>query len=79
MSFKGGTSLSKTWGLIDRFSEDVDLALSHRYFGIEKTTKNQRDKLRKLSRKFIVEQLSQELEETLLTSSLFSRKEIVNL
>ena len=65
MSFKGGTSLSKAWGLIDRFSEDVDLALSHRYFGIEKTTKNQRDKLRKLSRKFIVEQLSQELEETL--------------
>lgn len=23
--FKGGTSLSKTWRLIDRFSEDVDL------------------------------------------------------
>jgi hypothetical protein len=25
--FKGGTSLSKGWGLIDRFSEDVDLLL----------------------------------------------------
>ncbi len=24
--FKGGTSLSKAWGLIDRFSEDIDLA-----------------------------------------------------
>jgi len=23
--FKGGTSLSKGWGLIDRFSEDIDL------------------------------------------------------
>ena len=25
--FKGGTSLSKAWGLIDRFSEDIDLAI----------------------------------------------------
>lgn len=65
LSFKGGTSLSKAWGLIERFSEDVDLALSHRYFGIEKTNKSQREKLRKLSRKFIVEQLSHELEDAL--------------
>ena len=27
MSFKGGTSLSKGWNLIDRFSEDIDVAL----------------------------------------------------
>jgi len=26
--FKGGTSLSKGWGLIERFSEDIDLAIS---------------------------------------------------
>lgn len=25
--FKGGTSLSKVFGLIDRFSEDIDLAI----------------------------------------------------
>ena len=25
--FKGGTSLSKSWNLIERFSEDIDLAL----------------------------------------------------
>lgn len=25
--FKGGTSLSKAWNLIERFSEDVDLAI----------------------------------------------------
>ena len=66
LSFKGGTSLSKAWGLIDRFSEDVDLAISHHYFGIEKTNKNQRDKLRKQSRKFIIEQLANELEHALL-------------
>ena len=27
MSFKGGTSLSKGWNLIKRFSEDIDIAL----------------------------------------------------
>ena len=26
--FKGGTSLSKAWGLISRFSEDIDLAVN---------------------------------------------------
>jgi predicted nucleotidyltransferase component of viral defense system len=26
--FKGGTSLSKGWGLIQRFSEDIDLPLT---------------------------------------------------
>ena len=30
--FKGGTSLSKGWNLINRFSEDVDLALDRSYF-----------------------------------------------
>ena len=28
--FKGGTSLSKVWGLINRFSEDIDLAIDAR-------------------------------------------------
>jgi len=30
--FKGGTSLSKGWGIIERFSEDVDLALDREFF-----------------------------------------------
>lgn len=30
--FKGGTSLSKGWGLINRFSEDIDLALDRQFF-----------------------------------------------
>lgn len=30
--FKGGTSLSKAWGLIHRFSEDIDLAIDKNYF-----------------------------------------------
>lgn len=31
--FKGGTSLSKAWKLINRFSEDIDLAIDQEYFG----------------------------------------------
>src|SRR5205814_7589456 len=33
--FKGGTSLSKGWNLIDRFSEDLDLAVDRKFFGYE--------------------------------------------
>ena len=28
--FKGGTSLSKAYGLIDRFSEDIDLSMNRK-------------------------------------------------
>lgn len=31
--FKGGTSLSKGWKLIDRFSEDIDIAIAPEAFG----------------------------------------------
>jgi len=31
--FKGGTSLSKAFGIIERFSEDIDLVIDRRYFG----------------------------------------------
>ena len=37
--FKGGTSLSKGFNIIERFSEDIDLAISHSFFGIEKQVK----------------------------------------
>lgn len=33
MVFKGGTSLSKVFGLIERFSEDIDLILDWRLIG----------------------------------------------
>jgi hypothetical protein len=36
LTFKGGTSLSKCFGLIRRFSEDVDLILDWRLLGFEK-------------------------------------------
>ena len=33
MAFKGGTSLSKVCGVIDRFCENVDVILNYRAFG----------------------------------------------
>ena len=33
--FKGGTSLSKVWRVIDRFSEDIDLAIDRSLLGFE--------------------------------------------
>lgn len=60
--FKGGTSLYKGFNLIERFSEDIDLSISHSFFGIEHTNKNQRDKLRKTARKYIHEFLSEQLD-----------------
>ncbi len=52
--FKGGTSLSKAWNLIDRFSEDVDLALDKAVLGIDEVhTKKHVKKLRSKSKHFI--------------------------
>jgi hypothetical protein len=33
--FKGGTSLSKVFGVIDRFSEDIDLCLVPEFVGAD--------------------------------------------
>ena len=52
--FKGGTSLSKGWNLIERFSEDIDLAIDRKFFGFEgDISKSQIKNLRKESCKFI--------------------------
>jgi len=36
ITFKGGTSLSKSFGLIERFSEDIDLTISKSYPSLSK-------------------------------------------
>jgi len=52
--FKGGTSLSKAYGLITRFSEDIDLGIDRAYFDMDgPLTRNQIKTLRKKSSKFI--------------------------
>ena len=53
--FKGGTSLSKAWHLINRFSEDIDLSLNREYLGFDSglISKSQVKKLRKQSFEFV--------------------------
>ena len=61
--FKGGTSLSKAWGLIDRFSEDIDLAIDPMFLGAPDgdPTKKQIKKLRKASSLYVAEVLAEKL------------------
>ena len=48
--FKGGTSLSKSWGLIERFSEDIDLVIDRSVLGFgEELSKTKVKELRKAS------------------------------
>nr|WP_295872820.1 nucleotidyl transferase AbiEii/AbiGii toxin family protein [uncultured Chitinophaga sp.] len=64
--FKGGTSLSKGWRLIERFSEDIDLALDPRAFGMEykeEPTKGEVERLRRRGCEFTSTILKQTLKE----------------
>lgn len=50
LQFKGGTSLSKAWGLISRFSEDIDLTISRSFFDhLKKPISNEQKFAEKLS------------------------------
>ncbi len=75
--FKGGTSLSKGWNIIDRFSEDIDLALSRDFFLTEKNlscancaNNSQICNLRKKSQDYIFGEFKNELKEQLETMGL---------
>ncbi len=69
--FKGGTSLSKGWQLINRFSEDIDISLGLEWFTEQGyafaagANKSQRERLRKLSREVVHTRLANELKEQL--------------
>jgi hypothetical protein len=65
LTFKGGTSLSKAWGITERFSEDVDISIDKSFFGLSGETRSARDRIRKLSRKYINDEVLGELSATL--------------
>jgi len=71
LTFKGGTSLSKGWKLISRFSEDVDVVIDRKFlgFGGDSLSNNRQKKLTKECRRRIHEELApalaQHLSETL--------------
>ncbi len=55
MIFKGGTSLSKAWKIIDRFSEDIDLAIDRSFFDFDGDISVRAvGRLRKTSNEFII-------------------------
>lgn len=76
LSFKGGTSLSKCWSLIERFSEDVDIAVNREYLGFGgKLTKTQiSDKLRRASCSFVRERLQFDLKRTMIAQGIGADK-----
>lgn len=67
LSFKGGTSLSKCWHLIDRFSEDIDVAIDREYLGFTGTLSKTQisDKLRRTACSFVRETMQHDLAEQL--------------
>lgn len=61
-----GTSLSEGWDLIERFSEDIDLAIDRKFLGFEgDISKTQIRKLRKQSCEFISTEFLKGLTQTL--------------
>ena len=73
ISFKGGTSLSKCWNLIERFSEDVDIAINREYFGFFGDTFTIRQvskKLRKACCKFCRNTLQFDLAKQLIADGI---------
>ncbi|MCK4920472.1 MAG: nucleotidyl transferase AbiEii/AbiGii toxin family protein [Bacteroidales bacterium] len=69
--FKGGTSLSKAWDVIERFSEDIDMSVDRTFFGFEgELGKSQRTKLRKTANKYLTEVLFPELKEAFKKAGL---------
>ncbi|WP_052360819.1 nucleotidyl transferase AbiEii/AbiGii toxin family protein [Geminisphaera colitermitum] len=67
LTFKGGTSLSKAWGLIDRFSEDIDVVIDREFlgFGGEKLSNKQIEKLRAECSRRILDEMQPALREKL--------------
>jgi hypothetical protein len=66
--FKGGTSLSKAWGLIERFSEDIDLVMNREVLGFSGELKNnQIKKLREKTAEFMATKFRDALDTALQT------------
>ena len=53
LTFKGGTSLSKAWKLIERFSEDIDLVIDQEFLGLKPETTPSTTSSGKKNRKLI--------------------------
>lgn len=81
LSFKGGTSLSKCWHLIDRFSEDIDIAIDREYLGFSGTLSKTQisDKLRRAACSFVRDAIQHDLSEQLYKDGISKEKFKVNV
>jgi len=70
LQFKGGTSLSKAWGLINRFSEDIDFAISRSFFGLPEDTSQQRTAIRRRAFHYIEKTLIREINKILISNEI---------
>ena len=76
LSFKGGTSLSKAWNIVERFSEDIDIAISREYLGFvgELSRTQVSDKLRRAACSFVRERMQNDLREGLVALGIAPEK-----
>jgi hypothetical protein len=81
-AFKGGTSLSKGWAIIDRFSEDIDMVLNSEAFGkkyVENPSKTFVEQLRRAGFLFtsneIVNEMKAQFIKLEIPENLYSIKE----
>jgi len=78
LSFKGGTSLSKCYNLIERFSEDIDIAVNREFLGYSGTLSKTQigSRLRRASCSFVREKLqfdlAKEIKNQDIAQNLFS-------
>lgn len=81
ISFKGGTNLSKCWNLIERFSEDADIAIDREYLGFGGTLSKTQisDKLRRAACSFVRETLQYDLTDKLIENGILADKFKVNV
>lgn len=81
LSFKGGTSLSKCWHLIDRFSEDIDIAIDREFLGFSGTLSKSQisDKLRRAACSFVRDTMQHDLAEQLHNNGISEDKFKVNV
>jgi len=81
LSFKGGTSLSKCWNLIERFSEDIDVAVNREFLGFsEQLSKSQiNNKLRRAACSFVREKMQSDLAKQLELNDISTNNFSVNV
>jgi hypothetical protein len=72
LSFKGGTNLSKCWKIIQRMSEDIDIAIDREYLGFSgELSKTQiSDRLRRATCSFVRDKMQYDITNQLIADGI---------